>query len=304
MRIGLRHIRNFVAVADELHFRRAAEKLGLAQPAVSRSIQYLEGELAVVLLRRSNRSVELTEAGKVFLDGCRNVLNAVERTVDETRLANNGQLGSVRIGYTDNAITGNLPRLLRQFQMQQPRVAIQLQHDVTGSQLTKLAESELDVGFVTGPIGRSGFEQCLVQSERFVCVVYENHRLARRRSVQLQELANEDFVHGLPQFWEHFFSYLIPMCRKAGFAPTIIQEAFNTASILGLVASGMGITILTENVRNTIGQGLVIVPISDILEPLKTVAIWRPDAMRGSKGLFVDHLRDVDRRRDNAEKMN
>lgn len=289
----MRHIRNFVAVAEELHFRRGAEKLGLAQPALSRSIQYLEGELKIELLRRTNRHVEITDAGKTFLDGCRNILNAVERTVDDTRLADLGQLGSVRIGYTDNAITGVLPRLLKDFQVQQPRVTIQIHHDVTANQITKLTERELDIGFVTGPIGLSGFEQCQVQSESFVCVVYENHRLANRKSVCLKELANEDFVHGLPQYWEHFHSYLIPLCRKAGFVPKIIQEAFNTASILGLVASGMGITVLTENVQNSIGAGLVIVPIEDITEQLQTAAIWKTDVMSGSKALFVDYLREV-----------
>lgn len=293
MRIGLRHIRNFVTVAEELHFRRAAERLGLAQPALSRSIQYLEGELNISLLRRTNRNVEVTEAGKTFLDGCRNILNAVERAVDDTRLASLGQLGSVRIGYTDNAITGDLPRLLRDFQIRQPRVSIQIHHDVTAIQLTKLAERQLDIGFVTGPIGLPGFEQCLVQSERFVCVVYENHRFANRRSVRLKELANENFVHGLPQFWEHFHSYLIPLCRSAGFVPTIIQEAFNTASILGLVASGMGITILTENVQNSIGTGLVIVPIEDITEKLQTAAIWKPDIMSASKTHFINYLREA-----------
>ena len=282
-----------MAVAEELHFRRAAEKLGLAQPALSRSIQYLEGELKIALLRRTNRNVEITDAGKTFLDGCRNILNAVERTVDDTRLADLGQLGSVRIGYTDNAITGILPQLLRDFQILQPRVIIQIHHDVTAIQLTKLAERELDIGFVTGPIGLSGFEQCLVQSERFVCVVYESHRLANRESVRLKELANEDFVHGLPQFWEHFYSYLIPLCRKAGFMPKIIQEAFNTASILGLVASGMGITVLTENVRNSIGPGLVVIPIEDVSERLPDVAIWKADAMGGPKELFANYLRDV-----------
>ena len=125
--------------------------------------------------------------------------------------------------------------------------------------------------------------------------MYENHRLAGRRSINLHELANEDFVHGLPQFWEHFYSYLLPMCRKAGFVPNIIQEAFNTASILGLVASGMGITILTENVRNTIGPGLVIIPIRDFSERLQTIAIWKSDVTGGSTGLFVDHLRSFNR---------
>lgn len=293
MRFGLRHIRCFVAVAEELHFRRAAEKLGVAQPALSRSIRYLEKELDVTLFLRSNRNVKITQAGATFLKGCRNILNRVERAVDDARLADQGQIGSIRIGYTDNAITGALPSIIKNFQAQQPGIVVRIHHDVTTTQFVKLAEEEMDIGFVTGPIGRSGFEQCLIQSERFVCVVYENHKLANRRSIHLEELANEDFVHGLSNDWEHFYSHLIPLCHKAGFVPKIVQAAHNTASILGLVSCGMGITILTENVRNSIGPGLTIIPIEDISERLQTVAIWKAEVMDGSIELFVDYLHSV-----------
>lgn len=290
MKIGLRHIRNFVAVAEELHFRRAAEKLGLAQPALSRSIQYLEAQLEVTLLNRSNRIVELTSAGKTFLEGCRTILNSVERTIDDTLLVHNGKLGSLRIGYTDNAIAGVLPRILQSFQADQPRVAIQFHHDVTTTQLTQVANGDLDFGFVTGPIGKPGIDQLLIQSEKFVCVVNSKHPLANRSSVRLKELADEEFVHGYPNFWEHFYSYIIPLCRRSGFVPNIVQEAMNTASILGLVASGMGITILTENVRHLVDSGTAVIPIDDISDQLQTVAIWKPASLGGVSELFLDHL--------------
>lgn len=293
MRFGLRHIRYFVAVAEELHFRRASERLGVAQPALSRSIQFLEKELDVALFVRSNRNVEITPAGETFLKGCRNILNCVGHTVDDTRLVHQGRLGSVRIGYTDMAIAGTLPNLVKDFQARQPGVVLHIHHDVTTTQLVKLAEGELDIGFVTGPIEKAGFAQCLIQSERFVCVVPENHRLAQRKSVRLGELADEDFIHGLSKDWEYFYAYLMSTCRKSGFVPRIVQEAFNTAGILGLVACGMGITVLTENVRNSIGPGLVILPVDDASEELQTVAIWKTDVVDGSKELFVDYLRGL-----------
>lgn len=291
MRFGLKHVRHFVAVAEELHFRRAAERLGIAQPTLSRSVRFLEREMNVSLFTRSNRNVEITPAGTTFLRGCRNILNCVEHTVEDTRLVHKGLFGSVRIGYTDNAIIGALPSLLKDFQAEHSGVVLQIHHDVTAAQLLKLDDEELDIGFVTGPINRSGFEQCFIQSERFVCIVHENHKLAKRKSVRLEELAKEDFVHGLSKDWEHFYSYLIPFCRRAGFVPGIVQEAFNTAGILGLVACGMGITILTENVRNSIGSGLAIIPIEDVSEQLQNVAIWKADTMHGSKELFVNYLR-------------
>lgn len=291
MKIGLRHIRYFIAVAEELHFRRAADRLGVAQPALSRAIQHLEKELQVTLFERTNRNVQITGAGQTFLNGCRGVMNAVDHTIDDARLVHRGQIGSLRIGYTDMAIAGALPPLLKAFQAQQPGIVLQPNHHVTSAQLQKLDEGELDIGCVTGPINRPGYEQLSIQSEKPVCVVYENHRLAGRKSIRLEELAHEDFVHGTTKDWQHFYSYLNPLCRQSGFVPNIVQEAYNSAGILGLVACGMGVTVLTESVGNSLKNGLVLLPIDGVVEPLETVAVWNAQAMSGSKSLFIDYLR-------------
>lgn len=293
MKFGLRHIRYFMAVAEELHFRRAAERLGIAQPALSRAVRDLEDQLGVRLFDRTNRSVQITQAGTTFLEGCRGVINAVENTVENTRRVHDGQIGRLRIGYTDMAIAGLLPRRLKDFQAQQPGLVLQPHHDVTTAQLHKLDAGELDVGFVTGPISRLGYDQCLIQSERFVCVLYEHHPLANRKSIRLEELAHEDFVHGTSKDWEHFHAYLIPLCRRSGFVPRVVQEAFNSAGILGLVACGMGVTILTDSVRGSVGAGLIVVPLQDVSEQLQTVAIWKSETPDRATGLFIDFLRDV-----------
>lgn len=290
MKFGLRHIRFFIAVAEELHFRRAAERLGVAQPAVSRAIRDLEQDLGVVLLNRTNRNVQITEAGNTFLEGCRRVMMAIEETTDRTSRAHVGKIGSLRIGYTDNAISGVLPDLLKAFRDQQPGVVLRPFHDPTINQLQKLEVGLLDIGFVTGPINLPGFAQIQLQSERFVCVTYENHPLAERQSIQLHELADEDFVHGTSNEWKHFYAYLIPLCRRAGFVPRIVQEAFNTAGILGLVVSGMGLTILAETSTLALNPHLKVVPIEDVTERLQTVAIWRTETLLGPTKLFVDFL--------------
>ena len=294
MKFGLRHIRYFIAVAEELHFRRAAERLGIAQPALSRAIRYLEDQLSVRLFERTNRSVALTSAGATFLAGSHAVMNAIERTVDDTRRTHDGQIGTLRIGYTDFAIAGALPNLLKEFQRMHPGIVLQPHHDVTTDQLRRLDEGTLDIGFVTGPITRQGYDQCLVQKDRLICVVYEHHRLAGRRSIRLEELANEDFVHGPTRDWEHFYAYLIPLCRSSGFVPRIVQEAFNSAGIMGLVASGMGITVLTDTMHSHAVKGLVTVPLEGVSEQLMTVALWRSDLGRASIGLFVDYMRGQD----------
>ena len=293
MKFGLRHIRYFMAVAEELHFRRAAERLGIAQPALSRAILYLEQDLGVTLFNRSNRSVQITQAGLTFQKGCRGVMNAVEHTVENTRQVHRGQIGTLRIGYTDMAIAGLLPRMLKDFQTQQPGLVLQPHHDVTTTQLRKLEDGELDVGFVTGPISRMGYDQCLIQSEKFVCVLYEHHPLAKRSSIRLEELAQEDFIHGTSKDWEHFHSYLIPLCRRSGFVPRIVQEAFNSAGILGLVACGMGVTILTESVQSSAGSGLIVISLEDVSEQLHTVAIWKTETSDRATNMFSDFLRLV-----------
>lgn len=290
MGIDLRHLRCFMAVAEEMHFRRAAEKLGIAQPALSRTVQNLENDLGVTLFDRSNRIIQMTKAGETFLRGSRAVLNSLEQTVDDARRVHLGKIGSLRIGYTDFAIGGGLPDHLRIFQDDQPDIDLRLRHAVTTDQLVMLESGDIDFGFVTGAIDRDGYGQCVVQSECFVCVVYEGHPLAKRNTIRLEELAQEKFVLGSAREWEYFFSYLIPMCRKAGFEPNITQEGLNSAAILGLVACGMGVTILTEWVCGTVGPGLRILPFSNVSDRLNTTAIWRTDIMNKAKDHFIDFL--------------
>ncbi len=290
MHIELRHMRHFLVVAEELHFRRAAERLNIAQPALSRSIQHLELALGVKLFERSKRNVRITAAGRKYTEGCKSVLAAAEAAADNARLVHSGRLGLLRIGYTDFAISARLPGLLTGFQQECPGVILKPVHGVTNIQLEHLAGGALDVGFVTGPINMAGTETRLIQEEEFVCVVYEDHPLATRQIVELAELADEDFVHGPIKDWEYFYYQLFPLCRRAGFMPRIVQEVYNSAAILGLVAGRMGITILTESTGASPIPGLVKIPIARLDERLQTYAIWRRKAMNGVTQRFVSFL--------------
>jgi len=292
MTLRLRHIRCFISVAEELHFRRAAEKLGIAQPALSRTIKDLETELGLILFERSNRNVQITRAGSAFLHGCRAVINAMDRAVDTARRVDQGQMGSLRIGYTDAAIANVLPGIVKSFRQRQPDIALQLNFEMTVNQLRKLEEGELDICFATGPIHHAGYRQLPVCSEPFVCVTHGSHPFASRRGLRLEELAGENFVHGALKEWEIFYSCLIPLCRRAGFMPQIIQECRTTADILGLVSCGVGITILTANMCEAYGRGLAVIPLEDVEETLQTVAIWEAGGMHTPKQHFLDHLID------------
>ena len=292
MAIDLRHLRCFVAVAEELHFHRAAKRLSVAQPSLSRTIKNLESALGVTLLERSNRRVELSEAGRSFLKGCRDVLGHTERIVEDAQRVHQGNIGTLRIGYTDNAMNGRLPRLLKAFQEQKPDIALLLTHSVTSEQVTQLAEGTIDVGLATGTVARAGFASLRVQSEHFVCVVYAGHPLASRKSVKLAELSDEKMIQGAKEHWGHFYSYLAPLFRRAGFEPRVVQEGLTTSDIRRLVACGIGIAVLTETVADGLPPDLVVIPIEDVSAQLDTIAVWRSDIDHVTKEAFISFLRD------------
>jgi DNA-binding transcriptional LysR family regulator len=293
MSIDLRHFKCFVAVAEELHFHKAAKRLGVAQPALSRTIQNLENELGVTLFLRSNRSVEITTAGVEFLKGCKEVLNKTSQIIEDVQRVHQGKIGTLRIGYTDNAINGCAPQLLKRFQSQEPDIELRLAHKVTSEQLRGLEDGTIDFGFATGSVARAGFEFLCIQRERFVCVVYDGHIFSDRKRLLLKELANEPMVQGVPEQWEHFQSYLTPMYRKAGFEPTVSQHGLTTSDIMQLVACGMGIAILTESIGDTLAPGLRIVPLEGVEDSLDTIVVWKTDQANSAKAYFVSFLQET-----------
>jgi len=230
------------------------------------------------------------EAGLAFLKGCRSVVSTVDRMIDRTRQVHEGRAGTLRIGYTDMAIAGVLPGLLKQFRELHPEITLKPQQGPTVAQLRRLDAGELDIGFVTGPISLPDYAQHCVQAESFVCVCADGHPLAARDHVVWRDLAGLDIIHGNRADWAHFYDYLLPQCREAGFVPKVVQEGFNTAGILGLVACGMGVTILTDTVRATLGPDLRALPIIDASERLKTMALWHTGRMDGPARFFVEFL--------------
>lgn len=292
MRLDLRHMRCFIVVAEELHFRRAAERLGLAQPALSRTIRDLENDLGVVLFERSNRFVRMTKAGQAFLESSKSILNAVDHAIENTRRVSEGNIGSLRIAYTDLAIAGPLPRIFRTLGSEHPDIAFQFHNDVSIHQVRNLEDDLLDIGFITGPFTANGFEKLEICNEKFACIVYDEHPLAQRESISISELADEDFVHGSQKEWEMFYSHFLPLCHRNGFSPRIVQEGLTSIGIMGLVAAGVGITVLTESVCNSLPIGTKLIPISDGGAPIQTVAIWKIDKMDKTKRRFLNALKD------------
>lgn len=247
----LRHLRYFAAVADELHFGRAAQRLGMAQPPLSQQIRNLEDELGVTLFHRTKRRVELTEAGQAFLSRVRIILETAGDAVSEAQRVARGELGRVAIGFMSAAMLDQFPAILRGFRRRFPDAQMQFAQLPSNEQLKAVASGHVDVGFVdiahrapTTMVGDVAVRVERAWSEALLVALPPEHPLARRPALALADLANEPFVTLPREPATGYYDQIIGLCRGAGFSPVIRQEAAQLPAVLALVAAGLGVAIV------------------------------------------------------------
>jgi DNA-binding transcriptional LysR family regulator len=274
MRFDLRHLRAFCTLAEELHFNRAAERLHLTQPALSRRIQALEEVVGTPLLKRTTRSVELTEAGRAFLVQCRLGLGHLEHAVTVARRTAEGETGELRIAYMDFAINGRVPELLRAFREAHPGIRLDLRFLATSHQRVALMEHKIDLGFLIGALDNPRICNFPFDQEAYVALLPATHRLANVKELRLADLANEPFVLGNGENWSAYRDRFFVLCHQAGFFPEIVEEASSSEGIFGLVAAGAGVTVYAGCARNIQRRGLVIRPLEDVRETIPVFAAW------------------------------
>jgi DNA-binding transcriptional LysR family regulator len=245
----LRHLRYFVAVAEELHFGRAAERLMIAQPPLSQQIQRLEREIGVRLLNRTKRRVELTEAGRLFLDEARRALDHAARGALVAQRAARGEVGRLRIGFVGSASYSILPAVLRGFRQQHPGVELSLQELTTSQQLDALIDRRIDVAFVRRPPQRAGITARVLIEEDFMVALPRTHALGSRSRIALAELANDRFIVFPRVLAAGLYDCVVSACQAAGFSPQIVQETTQTPVMIGLVAAGLGVALVPASVR-------------------------------------------------------
>lgn len=290
MKVELRHVRQFLAVAETLNFHRAAENLAMAQPALSRGIQALEHQVGAPLLTRNNREVALTPAGKAFRSGCNDLVQDLERAVFLARQAHAGLHGVLTIGYTDFAISGMLPGFLRGFRRLYPDIALDLFYGATEHQIEGLDTGRIDVAFLTRPISGPYLRHLPVQAEPLGVCMSVRHPMAGLPALHLRALADEDWVFGIPSRWRQFRRHVDQLYLDAGFMPKIVQEAYNTDSIIGLVAADIGITIHVANANARHREDVVFIPLLGQVPALVTEAVWRPHGEMPALDRFVSCL--------------
>jgi len=292
MKIELRHIRYFEAVAQKMNFREASERLNMTQPPLSRAIQQLEDRIGTRLLERTSRNVSLTPAGKVFLEGCSAIIQQVDTLEKRVLKAAAGEVGNLIIGYTDFAISGVLPEIIKQFQSTYPGINLELVHNFSMQQITKLKNKELDFGFLTMPINESELDYIPTQKDSFVIVLPERHPLAGQESIKLSQLAHEPFIVGTDDSWSRYNVQMNQLCVSAGFFPKVKQEAFNSEGIFGLIAANMGLTIYPSCVSNYWRHGVKIRPISGEDSQLITAISWNKEHVSAAQHCFINFIRE------------
>lgn len=245
--VELRHLRYFIAVAEELHFGRAARRLHMAQPPLSHQIQALERELKAALFLRTKRSVALTEAGRVLLEEARVILRRVaeaERLVQE---AASGTIGVLRAGFVLSASYSLLPFAIRDFRSRYPGVELTLREVSPSEQVRRLTSGEIDVGILRLPIDCPGLESVPVFDEALVAALPSGHPLAEKGSLPLQALAREPFILFPRRHGPGLFDVIQEACREAGFSPRVVEEPGEMSSILAFVAGGLGVSLVPES---------------------------------------------------------
>ncbi|WP_251865894.1 LysR family transcriptional regulator [Achromobacter sp. Marseille-Q4962] len=276
----LRHLRYFVTVAEELHFTRAAARLGIGQPPLSQQIQQLEREIGTPLFLRLPRGIALTEAGARFLEDARAILAGAERAVDTARRLGRGEEGAVTIGFTASAVFHPyLPSAIRAYRDRYPGVRISLTESTTQSLLRSLRAGDVDVAFVRPPYAPDPeFAAERVLDEPMLVALPPGHPLGRKRAVPMKALAGEDFVLYPRPIGAGLYDAILSACQRAGFSPRVIQEAPQMASIVSLVAAGVGISIVPAAMRHMGAEGVEYRPIrGDAPHALLDMAYRRHD---------------------------
>jgi LysR family transcriptional regulator, benzoate and cis,cis-muconate-responsive activator of ben and cat genes len=263
--LELRHLRYFIAVAEELHFGRAAARLGIAQPPLSQQIQRLEALLDIALFDRTSRRVQLTEAGRALLDGGRRLLSQASDLAETTRRTGRGETGALTVAFAASVMFLSLPTIIRRFRARYPQVHLELREMPTAMQLAALHTGEIDVGFVRQPGRDDSLHIETMMQEPLLIALNRRHPLAHLRRLPLSKLAHEEFVLFPQDLAPGLYDQVFAVCREAGFRPHVVQESRELYTTVSLVEAGLGVTIVPASVQKMGWTGVVYRSISSPL---------------------------------------
>ena len=272
--MDLKQLRYFVAVAEELHFGRAAQRLFISQPALSFDIRKFEEQLGVQLLARTNKSVALTNAGQVLLDEARKLLQQAAEVERITQRSAHGLAGRLRVGFVGSATFELLPRLIAEYRRRYPAVELVLEEATSAEIARKLAAGELDVGLVRLPLLQiAAVDTQVIDPDELYAALPEGSPFADADSVELSDLAEQPFI--LQSRISVLHSIALTACQKAGFMPIVAQEAAQLSAVLALVRSGLGVALVPSRAAGSVPQGVRLVRLASQVPVLTGVALPR-----------------------------
>lgn len=289
----LRHLRYFVTVAEELHFGRAAQRLQIAQPPLSQQIRQLEEELGVQLFHRTKRSVQLTEAGQLFLEEASQILTRAEQAIQIVQRADRGETGRLTLGFVGSATYSVLPVVLKVFRRRFPEVLLSLHEMTTTQQVQALHEDRIHLGFVRPPIYEQELMIESILKEPFVAVLPEFHRLANETQISLRSLANDPFILFPRYLGSGFYDQIVNMCQQVSFQPQVAQEAIQMQTIISLVAAELGVALVPASVQNLQRVGVVYKALAESTSQVELAMVWRPDKISSVLQKFLEVTRQV-----------
>jgi DNA-binding transcriptional LysR family regulator len=286
----LRHLRSFLAVAEHLHFRRAAETIHLSEPALSVQIRTLEEEIGVQLFVRDRRRTSLTPAGQVFLEEAREMVVRSERALGRARRAALGHVGILRVGFVSTAAALLIPPLVMRFRELYPDVELDLRNVLTADQVVQLSDGRLDVGLLRLPItAQEQIETTVLHREPFVLLLPASHPLARKRPLRLQHLADANFVMYARKQAPAFHDRILGILNGAEFSPHVVQEASEMHTLVSLVAAGLGVALAPSSVQLLHHlPGVVVRKLPKRLPPSEIALAVRKHDTAATTRLFVD----------------
>lgn len=290
--VELRHLRYFLAVAEEKHFGRAAQRLHMAQPPLSSQIKQLEAELGTVLLERTTRKVELTEAGTLLMERARQILAEVEATAFDVAEVGRGAAGVLRVGFAGTATYRLMPEIVRVARERMPLVRLQISGEMLTPQMEEaLLENRLDAAILRPPVHSSELTIDEIQQTKLVAVLHRQHPLAAATGpVSIRAFADEDIV-GYPRS-SSVSSVMNELARQAGFRPRLVQEASETSTLIALVGAGLGVSFVPGSQSLPLNTSIITRPLSEEVSVGLSTA-WRTSSTSPLLSAFRDLAREA-----------
>jgi len=296
----LRHLRYFVAVAEELNFRRAAERIHISQPSLSAQIRQLEKEIGAQLLNRDTHQVSMTAAGEYFLESSRRLLNDSEDTINTAQRISSGEIGKLTVGFIDSLGHDLVPRILHAFHQNFPEVELNLQQMDTTDQIRELSARALDVGFLgLGlPEATPDLQLALIDEEPLMAALPEGHLLLQDnpKSISVSALADENFYLADRQSAPLYNPWILVLCQQAGFTPNVIKETGAHVVVLGYIAAGLGVTILPAQFARMATAGVRFIPLVPPVAAYRYYIAWPSKNPHVAAAHFVKTARHVAKR--------